>query len=191
MGKNTENNHIKRYIKGLTEHIQSIDSSELESVAKTLHTAWQNHRNIFCIGNGGSAATSAHFATDLSWGRNKINQDRPKAVSLTTNTSILTALANDIGYDSVFAEQLRTFLQEHDILFAISASGNSPNIIKAIEYANSAGAITIGLVGFDGGKMKSICQECIHINTEHGAYELVEDIHHAICHMLSTYIKQL
>ena len=82
-------------------------------------------------------------------------------------------------------------LQKNDIVFAISASGNSPNVVKAIEYANSAGAITIGLSGFNGGIMKSICQTCIHINTDVGEYELVEDVHHAICHMLSTYIKEL
>lgn len=191
MDKVPDNNYIQKHINTLSKLIQEIDSSQLKAVAETLYIAWQNKQNIFCIGNGGSAATSAHFATDLSWGRNKANQDRPKAISLTTNTSILTALSNDIGYDSVFCEQLKTFLQKHDIVFAISASGNSQNIIKAIEYANSVGAITIGLSGFDGGTMKSICQKCIHVNTNQGEYELVEDVHHAICHMLSTYIKQL
>ena len=191
MDKTPASNHIQNYMHTLSELIQRIDSSQLESIAGTLYTAWQNHQNIFCIGNGGSAATSAHFATDLSWGRNKTDQDRPRALSLTTNTSILTALSNDIGYDSVFYEQLKTFLQQNDIVFAISASGNSPNVVKAIEYANSFGAITIGLSGFDGGRMKSICQQCIHINTKQGEYELVEDVHHSICHMLSTYIKQM
>lgn len=191
MDKTPVSNHIQTHINTLIALIQAIDPSQLASIAETLYTAWKNHQNIFCIGNGGSAATSAHFATDLSWGRNKTDHDRPKAISLTTNTSILTALSNDIGYDSVFSEQLKTFLKESDIVFAISASGNSPNILKAIEYANSVGATTIGLTGFDGGKMKSICRECIHIDTNHGEYELVEDVHHAICHMLSTYIKQL
>ena len=191
MDKTPDSKHISNYINTLSKLIQGIDSSQLESAAETLYKAWQSHRNIFCIGNGGSAATSAHFATDLSWGRNKTDQDRPRAVSLTTNTSILTALANDIGYDSVFCEQLKTFLQKNDIVFAISASGNSPNIVKAVEYANNIGAITIGLSGFDGGRMKSICQQCIHINTKLGEYELVEDVHHSICHMLSTYIKQM
>ncbi len=191
MDKTPVSNHIQTHINTLIALIQAIDPSQLASIAETLYTAWKKHQNIFCIGNGGSAATSAHFATDLSWGRNKTDHDRPKAISLTTNTSILTALSNDIGYDSVFSEQLKTFLKESDIVFAISASGNSPNILKAIEYANSVGATTIGLTGFDGGKMKSICRECIHIDTNHGEYELVEDVHHAICHMLSTYIKQL
>lgn len=191
MDKTSDSNHIQNYINTLSELIQRIDSALLESVAETLYTAWQNHQNIFCIGNGGSAATSAHFATDLSWGRNKTDQDRPRVVSLTTNTSILTALSNDIGYDSVFCEQLKTFLEKNDIVFAISASGNSPNVIKAIEYANSVGAITIGLSGFSGGRMKSICQQCIHIDTNQGEYELVEDVHHAICHMLSIYIKKM
>lgn len=191
MDKKPDNKHIQKHINTLSQLILEIDSLQLESVAKTLYAAWKSHQNIFCIGNGGSAATSAHFATDLSWGRNKTNQDRPRAISLTTNTSILTALSNDLGYDSVFCEQLKPFLQKNDIVFAISASGNSPNVVKAIEYANSAGAITIGLSGFNGGIMKSICQTCIHINTDVGEYELVEDVHHAICHMLSTYIKQL
>ncbi len=119
------------------------------------------------------------------------DRDPPKAVSLTTNSSILTALSNDIGYDLVFVEQLKPLLQENDIVFSISASGNSPNVVKAIEYANSVGAITIGLSGFDGGRMKSACQKSIHIQTDYDEYELVEDIHHAICHMLASYLKQL
>tara|TARA_B100000029_G_scaffold76093_1_gene67838 strand:+ start:193 stop:768 length:576 start_codon:yes stop_codon:yes gene_type:complete len=191
MDKTPSTNSIQTYINTLSRLIQEIDSSLLESISETLYIAWQNRQNIFCIGNGGSAATSAHFATDLSWGRKATDQDRPKAVSLTTNTSILTAISNDIGYDFVFYEQLKTFLRKNDIVFAISASGNSPNVIKAIEYANSIGSITIGLSGFDGGKMKTICQKCVHINTNQGEYELVEDVHHAICHMLSTYVKRL
>lgn len=191
MDKAPDGNYIQQYINTLTEHIKTIDYKQLESIAQVLHTAWKHRRNIFCIGNGGSAATSAHFATDLSWGRNKADRDRPKAVSLTTNSSILTALSNDIGYDLVFVEQLKPFLQENDIVFSISASGNSPNVVKAIEYANSVGAITIGLSGFDGGRMKSACQKSIHIQTDYDEYELVEDIHHAICHMLASYLKQL
>ena len=191
MDNKSDLSYIQQYAYDLSELINSIDTKQIELISNTLHTACQNQKNIFCIGNGGSAATSSHFATDLSWGRGKESQDRPKAVSLTTNTSILTALSNDIGYEQVFSEQLRTFLEEGDVVFAISASGNSPNIVEAVEFANYNGGITIGLVGFDGGNMKSICQQCIHIQTPVGSYELVEDVHHAICHMLSTYTRQL
>ena len=183
--------YLQQYAYDLSALIKGIDTKQIESISNTLHTACQNQKSIFCIGNGGSAATSSHFATDLSWGRGKGSRDRTKAVSLTSNTSILTALSNDIGYEQVFSEQLRTFLEEGDVIFAISASGNSPNIIKAVEYGNSNGGVTIGLVGFDGGNMKSICQQCIHVESPFGSYELVEDVHHAICHMLSTYIRKL
>ena len=88
MDKKPDNKHIQKHINTLSQLILEIDSLQLESVAKTLYAAWKSHQNIFCIGNGGSAATSAHFATDLSWGRNKTNQDRPRAISLTTNTSM-------------------------------------------------------------------------------------------------------
>ena len=190
MDNTSDRSSVEQYLYDLNNLINTIDAKQIESIGDMLHTALKQHKNIFCIGNGGSAATSSHFATDLSWGRNKNGEDRPRAVSLTTNTSILTALSNDIGYEEVFSQQLQTFLNPGDIIFAISASGNSPNIVKAIEYGNANGGITIGLVGFDGGKMKSICQKYLHVETLDRSYELVEDVHHSICHMLSTYIKR-
>ncbi len=191
MDNTTGRNHLEQYLYDLNDLINTIDPKQIAYIGDILYTARVQKKNIFCIGNGGSAATSSHFATDLSWGRNNNGDDRPKAISLTSNTSIVTALSNDIGYDEVFSQQLQTFLNPGDIIFAISASGNSPNIVKAIEYGNSKGGITIGLIGFDGGKMKTICQEYVHVRTVNGSYELVEDVHHSICHMLSTYIRQL
>ena len=148
----------------------------------------KQHKNIFCIGNGGSAATSSHFATDLSWGRNKNGEDRPRAVSLTTNTSILTALSNDIGYEEVFSQQLRTFLNPGDIIFAISASGNSPNIVKAIEYGNANGGITIGLIGNEGGKIKKIVDYPLIVNSK--STPRIQEVHRVVSHLICDLVEK-
>ena len=97
--------------------------------------------------------------------------------------------ANDVGYSDVFAEQLKSLFRDGDVVIAISASGNSENVLKAAQLANDRGGVSIGLVGFDGGRLKHICHLCIHVPTTDGAYELVEDAHHSICHMLANYLK--
>jgi D-sedoheptulose 7-phosphate isomerase len=111
------------------------------------------------------------------------------AVSLTDNGPYLTAVANDAGYENVFVEQMRGIFHDGDILMAISASGNSENTLRAVQYANAKGGISIGLVGFDGGKMKSECQITLHIETQPGEYGPVEDVHHSICHIVTTFLK--
>ena len=110
-------------------------------------------------------------------------------MSLTSNTPIITALGNDAGYANIFVEQLKVFFEPGDIVVAISASGNSDNVLEAVQFANEHDGKSVGLTGFDGGRLKNICGLGIHVPTAHREYELVEDVHHAVCHMFANYLK--
>lgn len=135
---------------------------------------------IYLIGNGGSASTCSHFANDL-------RSHGYRAMSLTDNMAIITKIANDTGYDYVFEEQLETIFTDNDMLIAISASGNSPNLLKAVEHVNQyhPKAITVAMVGFDGGKLAKMCKLVIHTVTDKGDYEGAEDKHLAVCHAIA------
>lgn len=153
------------YKKNLYSTLESLDLHELEHFLNLLIEAYKNDKFIFVIGNGGSAANASHLAQDLAKGT-KINPEqtkRLKALSLTDNLPFITAQGNDEGYDSIFEQQLRTFASEGDLLIAISGSGNSPNIIKAVKWANNNGLKTIGITGFDGGKLKKISHHSVNV----------------------------
>ena len=180
---------LESYVEGLSGLIAGLDLEGIQGLADVLDEACGDGKTVFCVGNGGSAATALHFATDLSWGRRDVSEERPRAVSLTANSPLMTALSNDVGYADVFVEQLRSFFSQGDVVLAISASGNSENVLRAVRYANEHGGVSLGLAGFDGGKMKSACHNCVHVETPAGMYELVEDVHHAICHMVASYLK--
>lgn len=181
--------YSKEYTTYLSELLENLDVQIIDEIVKVFINARADGKNIFFVGNGGSAATSSHFSEDLSMGT-FVNGKKPfKAISLTDNVAYITALANDNGYENVFVGQLKTLFKPGDVIVGISASGNSPNVIKAIEYANKHKGISIGLVGFDGGKMKDICKYCIHIKTMKGEYGPVEDIHLIIGHLICTYLK--
>ena len=180
---------LSSHVESLKALMSALDLESLERVGQLLDRKSRQGSTIFSAGNGGSAATASHIAADLSWGRRMGDQRRPRAMSLVSNMPIMTALANDVGYADVFAEQLKGLFRDGDVVVAISASGNSENVLKAAQFANDHGGTSVGLVGFDGGKLKDICQLCIHVPTPRGAYELVEDVHHAVCHMLANYLK--
>ena len=169
--------------------ISDLDLEAVQAAGELLDQACLQGNTVYSAGNGGSAATASHITADLSWGRRMEGEARPRAVSLVSNSPLMTALANDSGYAEVFVEQLKSGFKEGDILIAISASGNSENVLRAVQYVNDNGGSTIGLVGFDGGRLKAGCRLCVHVPTPVGAYELVEDIHHAVCHMLASYLK--
>ena len=184
----TARDYGKRYTSCLSELLSNLDFQAIEKVTEIFETARSDGKTIFLIGNGGSAATSSHFAEDLALGTFIEGKQPFKALSLADNTAYTTALANDEGYENIFVGQMRALFSAGDVLVAISASGNSANVVKAIEYANSNGGITVGLVGFDGGKLKSMCQHCVHIKTMKGDYAPVEDIHLILAHIVSTYL---
>ena len=181
--------YLEQHVESLRSYLSDMDLASLESMAELIDERVISGNNIFCIGNGGSAATAAHLSTDLFFGRRLSGEQRPKAVSLVSNVPLMTALSNDVGYDDVFVEQLNGLFQTGDMVIGISASGNSENVLRALDFAKNNGGTALGLVGFDGGGMKSRCDICVHIQTPGGEYELVEDVHHAICHMLAGYLK--
>jgi D-sedoheptulose 7-phosphate isomerase len=156
---------FKDYSEGLKRVVDSLDQVEIDKFINMLTDAYQNEKFVFVIGNGGSAANASHFAQDLAKGtRIKLEQKkRIKALSLTDNTPFITAQGNDDGYESIFEQQLRTFASHGDYVVAISGSGNSPNIISAVEWANSNGLITVGITGFDGGKLKKIAKHSVNV----------------------------
>ena len=180
---------LMSHVEALKDLMSALDLEAVERVAKHLDQKCREGSTVFCTGNGGSAATASHLTADISWGRRMGNEQRPRAMSLVANTPIMTALANDVGYSDVFVEQLKGLFRSGDVVIAISASGNSENVLRAVDFANNHGGSSIGLVGFDGGKLKDACHLSIHIPSPLGAYELVEDVHHAVCHMLANYLK--
>lgn len=179
----------KQYIEHVTEILKTMDCIALEKLIELLDRARLDGHTVFLAGNGGSAATASHWANDLSLGTKVPGAIPFRAISLTDNVAVMTALANDRDYSEIFVGQLETLFREGDILIAISASGNSPNVLRAIEYVNSHGGTSVGIVGFDGGKMKPLVKHFIHVRTESGEYGPVEDVHMLIDHLTITFLK--
>ena len=179
--------YARGYLRRLMAVLDSIDPEAIARAAEAMWRAREEGRRIFFVGNGGSAATASHFANDVGIGT---RSDGPpfKALSLTDNNAVLTCLANDLGYESVFVEQLRVHMEPGDIVVAISASGNSPNVLRAVDFAKERGNATIGLTGFDGGELRKKAQIAIHIPTERGEYGPVEDAHMVLDHLISSYL---
>ena len=145
--------YFLNYCTGLSKALESVPPKRFEEFVHLLENAYQEGLQVFLMGNGGSGSTASHFACDLNKGVSYGRQKRFRAISLNDNLPTLTAYANDVSYEDVFVEQLKNFLRPSDVVVGISASGNSPNVLKAIDYANSLGAHTVGLCGFHGGKL--------------------------------------
>jgi len=188
-GTATAEHFYQEYHKYLSKLLDNLDCKAIEEVTKLILEKSRDGQDIFLVGNGGSAATASHFATDL------VQCSQPeaglyfRAISLADNVPLLTALSNDKGYEEVFTGQIRNLFHKNDILIAISASGNSPNVIAAVRLARQLGGATVGLVGFDGGELAQICDYVIHAYTNKGEYGPVEDIHLIIDHMVTSYLR--
>ena len=170
--------------------LERIDVTQIAQFIETLLAARDRAATVFFMGNGGSAATASHFANDLAIGTN--DYDKPfRALSLTDNVSVMTALGNDVGYDDIFVGQVRVLGRRGDVLVGISASGNSQNLIKAFEYAQSASIKTVALTAFDGGRMKTMADEGIHVPTELGEYGPAEDAHMVLDHLVGAYLARV
>lgn len=165
--------------------LNQVDLDALERVLNTLWTARDRGAMIYVAGNGGSAATASHWVNDLGKAARCPGSPPMRVMSLNDNISWLTALANDEGYERVFSGQLENFAQPGDVLIAISASGNSSNLVDAVRLARNRGVTTIGLLGFDGGVLKSEVDELLWLPSEKGAYGLVETGHALLCHLLT------
>lgn len=179
---------IQSYIKGLYQCLEEISEQNVEGIADIIYDAYKKRNQIFIIGNGGSATTASHFARDLQIGAAVEGKPRIRAISLTDNIALMTALANDIDYSSIFEQQLIGQLNEGDVLIGISASGNSPNILKAIQFARTNGAMSIGLVGFGGGKLTPLVDKCIILSSRD--YGQVEDVHLSLAHIISYLVRE-
>src|SRR5258706_7236649 len=147
--------------------INSVDTNKVEQAIEWFKEARANNRRIFLCGNGGSASTASHLACDIVKGASYGRQTRFRVMALTDSLPTLTAYSNDVGYDIVFVEQLKNFAEPDDLVMAISGSGNSPNVLRAVEYANSIGCKTIALTGRDGGKLGPMAQLNIHAPVPH------------------------
>ncbi|MFH1841377.1 MAG: SIS domain-containing protein [Candidatus Nealsonbacteria bacterium] len=180
--------YFREYSKYLFHLLANLNYNTIEKITKVLLEKSKQGKTVFLIGNGGSAATASHFATDLSHGILVGNKPLVKAVSLVDNIPLMTAISNDKGYEKVFTNQLRSLFQKGDILIAISASGSSLNLVSAVKLAKKMGGVTIGLVGFDGGKLAKICDYVVNVSTEKGQYGPVEDVHIFLDHMISSYL---
>lgn len=180
--------HFKLYMQELNQALKDIDQNELVNFVNLINEAREQKRRVFIVGNGGSASTASHWATDMSKGLHHAGVNAVSAVSLTDNTAWISAAANDLGYQHIFTDQLRSQAQPGDLLITISASGNSKNIIHAIGYARTHEIKTLSIVGFDGGKAKIVSDYCLHIPTLHGRYGVAEDaqliLNHYICDFL-------
>lgn len=171
------------YKSKLLQTLETIDLPQVEKVIEVLKQARSEGRQVFVCGNGGSAATANHFACDMVKGASYGRLNRFRIMALSEQIPTLTAYANDVGYDAVFVEQLRNFANPQDVLIVISGSGNSMNVVRAVEYANEAGCFTIGLSGRDGGKLRPLVKLSLHIQENHMGR--IEDAHMAICHMIA------
>jgi D-sedoheptulose 7-phosphate isomerase len=174
--------YARGYLSKLSALLQTIDPRQIEVAGALLTAARAEGRQVFLIGNGGSAALASHLAVDLGKGCSRNREKRFRVLSLTDNVPWMTALSNDISYEDVFVEQLRNYAEKGDILFAISSSGNSKNVLRAVQYANQVGCETIGVSGFAGGKLKEMVKHHVLIKAEHMG--LIEDGQMVVGHIL-------
>ena len=175
---------LGQYLEDFNALLKKVDSKEVDTLADLIADAYKNDRFVFIIGNGGSGANASHLCEDLGKGtlHNFETQKRLKVMSLTDNTPYILAYGNDLGYDRVFVEQLKNFAQPGALLISISGSGNSANVLKAVEWANANGLKTVGITGYDGGKLRKLCHHGVHVPSHNmGA---VESVHMVIFHYL-------
>jgi D-sedoheptulose 7-phosphate isomerase len=171
----------KQYFEELQRVAKSLSHDPINQMANALVMAYESGRMVYLFGNGGSASLASHFACDLGKGTASCNGGkRFRVTALTDNLATLTAWANDSSYEDVFSEQLRNVVEPQDVAFAISASGNSKNVLNALQVAREAGATTIGMSGFQGGRMKARCDLCVVVPSDD--MQIIEDLHLAMAH---------
>jgi D-sedoheptulose 7-phosphate isomerase len=181
----------KQYINNLKILLDKIDVKIVDNIINELELLNNSGAKLYILGNGGSAATASHMANDLTVGLKLRDIRNFDVESLSDNSAICTAIANDIGYENIFYAQIKNKIKKDDLLIAISCSGNSANIIKAVQYAKSQGTTIIGLTGFDGGELKGLSDIKFHVQTTKGEYGLVEDLHMILDHIIYSYYISL
>lgn len=178
----------ENYRQQLIQTLEGLDLDKVEQAIEVLKEARAAGRHIFVCGNGGSASTASHFVCDIVKGASYERDSRFRILALTDNMATITAYSNDVGYDCVFAEQLKNFAEPGDVLLALSGSGNSPNVVNAMKYARSRGLKTIALTGRDGGKLGPLAELNIQASVPHMGR--IEDAHMVVCHMIGYYFME-
>tara|TARA_B100000519_G_C14159238_1_gene398423 strand:- start:54 stop:665 length:612 start_codon:yes stop_codon:yes gene_type:complete len=181
----------KKYFNHLSDIQKNIDSNELDKFAEEFLRAREDGNTIFVAGNGGSAATATTMANDIGFDIiKKTGTEQPfKVFALTDNTSVITAISNDVGYENIFINQLKIHYKKSDMLVVISASGNSKNVVIASEWVKSQGGKVLGMLGFDGGVLRGICDLSILVPSVSGDYGPVEDMHLMVNHLLAHWFQ--
>jgi D-sedoheptulose 7-phosphate isomerase len=178
--------NLPTYLERLNREVARLSQPDIQKWADLVYDAWKNDRFVFIIGNGGSGTTASHMAEDLGKSTlrpcdlNDESKKRLKVLSLTDNAGWLLAVGNDCGYDQIFVQQLMNYGTKGDLLLAISGSGNSPNILRAVDWANRHGLTTFGLTGYNGGKLKQMQQHGLHVELDDMG--MVESIHLCVFH---------
>ena len=178
----------ENYLAGATSCLGEIQLEKLERIVDVVAGAHAKGHTLYVFGNGGSASAASHIACDWGKGTSIPGKKRLKIVSLSDNIALITAWANDFSYEVVFKEQLENLLEPGDVVIGLTASGNSPNVLRAMEYAKQRGAVTIGFIGFGGGKLKSIVDHEITVSSRN--YGQVEEIQMTLNHIISQYLKE-
>jgi D-sedoheptulose 7-phosphate isomerase/D-glycero-D-manno-heptose 1,7-bisphosphate phosphatase len=180
--------YVEAYAEEIARSWKTLDFTALDRAAEILTDAYIRRAGVFSCGNGGSASIANHLQCDHVKGVRNTTDLRPRVVSLSNNVELLTAIANDIGYEDVFSYQLQSQSMPGDVLVAISSSGRSANIVRALTWARDNGLRTIALTGFEGGAARTVAEVAIHLDC--GNYGIIEDLHQAVMHALAQYIRQ-
>ena len=180
---------IQQYIKQLQETLGILPLESIDDVVQLLHEARLGERQVFVMGNGGSASTASHIVCDLAKNTRIDGIPHFRIFEMTDTTAVFSAYANDEGYENAFARHLANFVRPKDVVIGISTSGNSPNVLRAIELGNLVGAQTISFTGFDGGELRSLSKMNVHVPSSW--IEQVEDIHLMLGHIMCTNLRQL
>ena len=179
---------VENYIAQNLALLKSLDAGAIACIIAEFGKARDTRKRIYAIGNGGSASTASHFVNDMGKGASIGRETRFKTIPLTDNVEWMTALSNDLCYEDVYVEQLKNFAEPGDVLLAISGSGNSENVLRAVRYANEVGCVTIGFTGFEGGQLRELVQHCVVIPSDHMGR--IEDMHLILQHMICYYFME-
>ena len=179
---------IGRYLKEVTQTLSRLPLDRIQDVVEVLLSANYVGSTVFIVGNGGSAATASHFACDLAKGTITPGRPRFRVAALTDNVPLMTAWSNDVAYEDLFVEQLRSLMRRGDVVVGISGSGNSPNVLKAVEFAHEIGGVTLGFCGFDGGRLSRLVDIPVVVPSE--CMEQIEDVHLTLCHLVCTALRE-
>ena len=186
---NLKNEFSKLYKENLINIINNVKDREVSDFIDILLEARKNQSIVYFIGNGGSASTASHFVNDLSIGVKSLDRSF-RAISLCDNQAVITAIANDYGYEYIFSKQLSVLLRKNDVLVAISASGNSKNLIHALNVAKDKEITTVGISAFDGGELRDLADVSVHVPTAQGEYGPAEDAHLMLDHLVTSYLMK-